>query len=124
MQLCDTCGDFTIADFWGIHFYQPTNPENRGLSLVLAHSGKSLKIISELHEECMMETLPQTAVDYIYKDIDWKRSCSQYRDDMMNRVLKDGYMKTVLKQVGIQVIMNRIKNYLVNTRLWRIIKRK
>lgn len=124
MQLCDTCGDFTIADFWGIHFYQPTNPENRVLSLVLAHSEKSLKIIPELHEECMMETLPQTAVDYIYKDIDWKRSCSQYRDDMMNRVLKDGYMKTVLKQVGIQVIMNRIKNYLVDTRLWRIIKRK
>lgn len=123
-QLCDTCGDFTIADFWGILFYQPENMEDRGLSLVLAHTDKSLRIISELHEECTMEVLPQTAVDYIYKDMDWRSSCGQYRDDMMKRVLRDGYMKTVLRNVGMQVVKNRIKNYLVNTQLWRIIKRK
>ena len=123
-QLCGLCGDFTIADFWGIHFYRPECLENRGLSLVLAHTQKAMGIISELRSDCMIEELPQTAVDYIYRDRDWRKSCAHYRHDMMKKVLEYGYMKSVLRTIGMQVLKNRIRNYLVNTRIWRIIKRK
>lgn len=124
-QINDVCGDFTIADFWGIHTYQPQNKENNGLSLILVQTEKASGILEDIREKCdIVEKLPIDAVNYIYKDTKWRKSCAKDRAEMISKVVKHGYMKTVVQKVRRQVIKNKIHYFLSNSWLWKIIKRR
>ncbi len=124
-QIYEICGDFTIADFWGLNTFQPHNKENEGLSLVLVQTEKAIEILEDISKQCsILEKLPQSAVDYIYKDTDWRKSCEEDRSSMIEQVQKYGYMKSVVRKVRKQVIKNKIHFYLANSKLWKIIRRK
>ena len=126
---CYTCeriknenADITIADFWGIYKYKPENNDQEGISLVLLHTNKGEKVFQAISDECTYEELPQTAVDYIYKDINWRNSCLQYRHKMMEKVIKKGYMHVVIQTIGRKIFFTKQKDYfkkvIKNLLLW------
>lgn len=111
-------GDITIGDFWGIHKYDPKNNDQDGISLALFHTNKGIDMLNKISTECEYEELPLSAVDYIYKDSNWRESCIKYRSKMINDVLKYGYMPSVIKTIRIHILKRKYKD-----RLKRIIKK-
>ena len=125
-QILQTTGDITIADFWGIFKYRPENKDQEGISLVLAQSPKAEQILRTISDYCDMEELPQSAVDYIYKDGPTKKTLLDNRRIMMSDVIKKGYMPTAKKVIGKTIFLNRtkgnIRGFLKRVGLWKLIR--
>lgn len=60
--------DITIADFWGIYDYRPSNKDQEGISLVLDHTGKFKALFSHIKNECVIEEVPLSSLGYIYEE--------------------------------------------------------
>ena len=116
-------GDITIGDFWGIYKYAPQNNDQDGISLALFHTQKGLDVLNKISSNCEFEELPLSAVDYIYKDSSWRESCLQYRQQMMDDVLKNGYMPSVIKTVRGKILKrkftDKIKKIIKELILWK-----
>ena len=102
--------DVTIADFWGIHSYNPSNTDQEGISLVLDHTGKFESLYSIIKEDCMIKEIPYSAINYIYQEVKDRKLVSVERDILMKTVLKDGYIKTAQKKLSRNIIKWKIKN--------------
>lgn len=121
----ESFSDYTIADFWGIHRYQPQNKDNEGISLVLTHNQKAESILKSL--ECEIEQLPQHAVEYIYKDANNKSALFDERNNEMQRFISKGYMNHTIKvlrsDIVIYKIRTRIGTLLRKSAIWRKIRK-
>lgn len=47
--------DFTVGDFWGVENYYPELNDNKGVSIVLAHTLKGLELLQELSSDSLQE---------------------------------------------------------------------
>ncbi len=121
----ESFSDYTIADFWGIHKYQPQNKDSEGISLVLAHNQKAESMLELL--DCDVERLPQQAVEYIYKDAIDKKVLFDERNKEIQGFIREGYMnhtKRVLRNdIIIFKIKTRIGALLRKSALWRKIRK-
>jgi len=112
----DFC-DLTVGDFWGIDAYRPENNDQEGVSVVLAHSKKGLMFIERISNECNIETLPASAVEYIFKECDFSETKKQ-RDAFMSDVTQKGFMPIALRKYRRMIFENRIRW------IWRQIKKR
>ena len=126
-QLHESVGDFTIADFWGIRMYDPSNKDNKGISLALVHTEKAKEMLGAISKHSQVEELPQSAVDYIYKDAPYKKTLLEKRASMMHEAIKIGYMPHAIKTLRGRIIKEKIKNYfksiLKKSGIWEIIRK-
>ena len=122
-QMYDVVGDFTIADFWGVHKYDESLNDEKGLSLVFAQTEKAREYLEVLSETMFIKELPQSAVNYIYSDRHYRLNCQKERASMIDDVLKHGYMPAVLKNVRKEVLKNRLRHKFFNSQLWKLIKK-
>ena len=126
-QLHETVGDITIADFWGIRMYDASNKDNKGISLVLAQSEKSKEMLQRISEKCTIKELPQSAVDYIYKDAPYKKNLLNRRATMMREAIEIGYMPHAIKTLRTLIIKEKIKNGIKNllkkSGIWKIVRK-
>ena len=106
--------DFTLADFWGIVFYKPELNEQEGLSLVLTHTQRAKEMMGVIRGTCEVEQLPLTATDYIYKDAPERAALLENRNEMMNRVIHDGYMKVAKDTLKGRILKNKLHSVLRN----------
>lgn len=121
----ESFSDYTIADFWGIHKYQPQNNDSEGISLVLVHNQKAETILKSL--ECKIEQLPQHAVEYIYKDAKDKSLLFNDRNNEMHRFVSEGYMSHAIKVLRRDIIIFKIRTrigaLLRKSAIWRKIRK-
>ena len=126
-QIHEIVGDITIADFWGIHKYAPQKNDNKGISLVLVQTDKARNILQKANAKLAIEELPQSAVDYIYKDAEDKKTLLSLREEIMREAIEIGYMPHVIKRVRKDILKFKIKNKVVkilkSTGIWKIIKK-
>lgn len=126
-QLHEPVGDFTIADFWGIRMYDPSNKDNKGISLALVQTEKAKKILDAISNHSQVEELPQSAVDYIYKDAPYKKTLLERRASMMREAIEIGYMPHAIKTLRGRIIKEKVKNCFKNilkkSGIWKIIRR-
>lgn len=119
-------GDITIADFWGIYKYAPKSNDNKGISLVLVQTDKARDILHKANAKLTIKELPQSAVDYIYKDSAHKKILLSLRDEMMHEAIKIGYMPHVIKRVRKDILKFKLKNKIVHILksigIWKKIK--
>lgn len=106
------CVDFTIADFWGIKKYRPESKENEGLSLVLTHTTKAKECLFNIVDDCLIEELPLSAVDYIYNGAIQKQKLLSKRNSVMEQVKKKGYMTIANNTLHNKIVINKIHDYL------------
>ena len=126
-QLHELVGDITIADFWGIRMYDAGNKDNKGISLALVHTEKAQNMLKLISNHCQFKELPQSAVDYIYKDAPYKKTLLERRATMMREAIEIGYMPHAIKTLRGKIIKAKIKNnikfILKKSGLWKIIRR-
>lgn len=126
-QLHEPVGDFTIADFWGIRMYDPSNKDNRGISLALVQTEKAQNMLNLINNQSQVEELPQSAIDYIYKDAPYKKTLLERRASMMREAIEIGYMPHAIKTLRGRIIKekakNCFKNILKKSGIWKIIRR-
>ena len=104
--------DFTIADFWGIQTFKPENNDQEGISFVLTHSDKANNLLQSIRENCELEQIPHSAIDYIYREVESKRNLILIRNELMNRVMQIGYMNVAKKILKRKILKKQIKIYL------------
>lgn len=126
-QLYEPVGDITIADFWGIRMYDASNKDNKGISLALVQTEKAKNMLCNINKHCTIEELPQSAVDYIYKDAPYKKTLLAKRAAMMQEAIEIGYMSHAIKTLRGKIIKAKIKNnikfILKKSGIWEIIRR-
>ena len=126
-QLHESVGDITIADFWGIRMYDASNKDNKGISLALVQTEKAKDMLCNINKHCTIEELPQSAVDYIYKDAPYKMTLLAKRAAMMQEAIEIGYMPHAIKTLRGKIIKAKIKNnikfILKKSGIWKIIRR-
>lgn len=126
-QLHETVGDITIADFWGIRMYDASNKDNKGISLALVQTPKAQNMLSCISDSCTIEELPQSAVDYIYRDAPHKKNLLSRRATMMREAIEIGYMPHAIKTLRTLIIKEKIKNGIKNllkkSGIWKILRK-
>ena len=100
--------DLTIGDFWGIHFFRPENKDQEGISVVLAHNEKGKSFLENISGECIIERLPTTAIEYLFKERDYNNAKIR-RDIFMKSVAIKGYMPAALDLFGNVIRLNQIR---------------
>jgi len=106
--------DITIGDFWGIHKYQPENKDNEGISLIIAHNAKANDILQSIDGFEYLEEIPQSALEYITREVNERSNKSMIREHFMKEVLKVGYMNAAKKQSGRVIFKMKTKNEIRN----------
>lgn len=102
--------DITIGDFWGIHKLQPDNNDQEGISVFLAHNEKALQYLDAIKENSSIEEIPLSAIDYIYREANDRAEIYHERNEVMKRVVKNGYMAVVKKRLGLKIRGRKIKD--------------
>ena len=101
-----------MADFWGIHKYAPKNTDDEGISLLLLHNDKARNLFGEIQNMFYSEVLPQSAVDYIYKDSVDKEAQFEERNKKMEEIAKCGYMNHAISNFKWVIRKEKLKDFL------------
>lgn len=104
--------DITIADFWGIHSFRPENRDQEGISVALVHSSKGKDAIKAIKNNCNMEEIPASAIDYIFDEATSRQDNSIKRIKTMQQVKKKGYMYVAKKELRYPMLKMRLKDLL------------
>lgn len=104
--------DITIADFWGIYDYRPSNKDQEGISLVLDHTGKFKALFSHIKNECVIEEVPLSSLGYIYEEAKDREPLYTEREKLMESVLRRGYVKTAQRELRRSIIKWKVKNFI------------
>ena len=113
-RVFDNRADLTIADFWGLKKLKPESNEREGVSLVLTHSGKGAKVLEAIKDDCIMEEIPISAMEYIFTEAilhkKYREAAYNYQQDVLNN---DGnYMPPTIKKYRNAIIKLKVKNYI------------
>jgi coenzyme F420-reducing hydrogenase beta subunit len=121
----ESFSDYTIADFWGVFKYTPGTREEEGISLVLAHTALAKEQLQQLN--CTIKKLPQSAVEYIYKDARAKSDIYKLREKTMSEILQVGYMNHAIKKLRKDILIYKFKTRTVTILkklgIWKLIKK-
>ena len=109
--------DITMADFWGIGNVLPAFSDGRGVSLILAHSSKGEKAISDLNDRLIVQAINGC------RAIDYNTSCleSAYKPEKVGSFWKGIDDKTIQELADIYAPVSkktRIKNAITRTGLY------
>lgn len=102
--------DITIADFWGIHSYRPENKDQEGISVSLTHTIKGQNAINAIKNNCYMEEIPTSAIDYIYVEATSRQGNFKQRIKTMQEVKKKGYMYVAQKELRYPMFKRYLKD--------------
>ncbi len=120
----ESFSDYTIADFWGVFKYAPGTKEEEGISLVLAHTTLAKEQLQQLN--CTIKKLPQSAVEYIYKDAKAKSDIYKLREKTMSEILQVGYMNHAIKKLRKDILIYKFKTRTIKVLkklgIWKLIK--
>jgi len=116
-RVFDNRADLTIADFWGLKRLRPESNEREGVSLVLSHSVKGDKALNDIKNECLMEDIPFSSIEYIFTEAEHHNKYREAADVYQEKVLKnDGqYMPVTYKIYRSSIIKLKIRNFLCKT---------
>ena len=120
---CYTCNfkglsrksDITLADFWGIESVLPVMDDDKGTSLVLAHTQKGKDLIDEI-DATVMQVDPHLAIRENTSAVK-SSSYSKYRDKFFKEIKSKPFNKVVKKYTKVK-LWNRLK-----TKIKSILKR-
>ncbi|MEG0570840.1 MAG: Coenzyme F420 hydrogenase/dehydrogenase, beta subunit C-terminal domain, partial [Oscillospiraceae bacterium] len=102
-------GDFTIADFWNVQKYHPEIYNKNGVSLVFLNNEKSKNIFNDLKFNLVYF---ESKLEYAVNENGNLKVPSQRpkeRDDVYQRIEKDGFKKTAQKDCKLTYIIPTIK---------------
>ena len=115
--------DLTIADFWGLFRYDPSNKDNEGISLLIAHNSKALKAIEELKDDSVVNELPLSAIDYTRKPHRHVLENIKRKRAMEREIAQQGYMpymeRILKKDVRKAIIKDKIGKILFALGIWK-----
>ena len=89
--------DLTIADAWGIKKVLPEFNDNRGASLVICHSEKGKKLISEISDVCLIETVD--IKETMQPNLKNPTECKGNREEFW-KIYKDRKIDGIVKKYG------------------------
>lgn len=115
--------DITIADFWGLFRYDPSNKDNEGISLAIAHNEKANHILLSLGDVADIQELPLTAIEYTRRPFKHVKEQLKRKKMMEEHVFNEGYMPYMEKLLAKDVRKGRIKDiiakFLYETGIWK-----
>lgn len=111
-RIFDEEADISIGDFWGIYKYAPENKDQDGISVILLHSEKALQYLSLIRNNCYLEQIPFTAIDYIYREAEDRLKIFDERNELMHRFVKEGYMKVARSSLRGKIFKCKILDFL------------
>lgn len=116
--------DMTIADFWGLFKYDPDNKDNEGISLVIAHDEKALRMVQKMKESASVEDLPLSAIDYVRRPHSHVEEMLARKRRMEEQIAQEGYMpymnRILRKDVRKGKIKDLVAKILFTLRIWKI----
>lgn len=116
--------DMTIADFWGLFEYDPSNKDNTGLSLVIAHNKKSLDVVKSMNNQAELKELPLSAIDYTLRPRKNAKQQLERKRTMEQKIITEGYMPYMERILHKDVLKGQFKDIiakiLFKTRIWKI----
>jgi coenzyme F420-reducing hydrogenase beta subunit len=88
--------DLTVADYWGYRRFSPDINDEKGLSLIMANTGKGESAINE-SQNMVYRTVDWKYADYVFCRHDKENFYKERRDEFFNYYLDNGWKKTVLQ---------------------------
>lgn len=121
--------DFTIGDYWGFEKVVDGYRDNKGLSLVIAHSDKADKMLSELNDKLFIEktdlemyTQPQLRKP-TYKGPEYKRFWKKYDKDS-RKAVKEFFFPSTIRKLYLLAFKQSKKVAKSSIRMFRSIKQR
>lgn len=102
--------DITIGDFWGIHSYRPDNKDQEGISVMLLHNEKAESLLPLIQNNCSLEEIPITAVNYIYREANERSDKLLERKELSSEIPKQGYMPIAKKRLGALILKRKVSD--------------
>jgi len=117
-RVFDNRADLTIADFWGIKRLKPESDEKEGVSLVLTHSEKGEKALETIKNDCVIESIPVSAMEYIFAEAEHHDKYRAAADIYQESVINNGgqYMPTTIKMYRNAIIKLKVRSYIYKVR--------
>lgn len=113
-RIFDEEADITIGDFWGIYKYAPENKDQEGISIMLLHSEKGMQYLSLIKNNCYLEEIPFSAIDYIYREVEDRSKLFNERNELMRSIVKEGYMKVAKRTLRGKILKYKFFDFLRN----------
>lgn len=85
--------DITIADFWGFRKIQLPN-DNKGMSLIITYTPKGKKFFNDIKDNLTIFKISEENGSYGFESNDKTDEELKLRDDFLNDVRKNGFIKT------------------------------
>lgn len=115
--------DLTIADFWGLSRYDPSNKDNEGISLAITHNEKANQMLLSLGDVADIQELPLSAIEYTRRPHKHVKEQLTRKKMMEEHVFNEGYMpymeKLLAKDVRKGWIKDIIAKFLFKTGIWK-----
>ena len=87
--------DVTLGDFWGIERYHQDWPLQSGVSVVLVHTAKAVRVFSELQDK--VELYPETYENLPVGGIKLHANPKRYQPDILEKLEKEPLKKIVIE---------------------------
>ena len=115
--------DITIADFWGLFRYDPTNKDNEGVSLIISHNDKGRVAVEKIGNAAEITDLPLSAIDYTRKPHCKVKESLELKKQMEQEIMRIGYMPYMMDRLRKPVLKAKVKdiiaNFLFTMRIWK-----
>lgn len=105
-----TLSDITIGDFWGVKNMPEYKDDNKGISVVIAHSAKGEAVMKLIRKDNFSRELSYADIDYIYED---RSRDSRYdlgrRQQLLKEVSERNYVHVVKHHYWKEMIWHRLR---------------
>lgn len=113
-RVFDNRADLTIADFWGLKRLKPESNEKEGISLVLTHSRKGEEALDSIKNDCVIEAIPVTAMEYIFTEAKQHDKYRAAADIYQEKVISNNgqYMPATIQLYRNAITKLKVQNYI------------
>lgn len=113
--------DITIGDFWGINKFRPSNHDQEGISVFIAHNEKALRYLNNIKSVSTVEEIPLSAINYIYREANDRTKIYNEQKKIMQRVVNEGYMTMAKHSLNFEIKKRKAKDKVrrIISSIWR-----
>lgn len=107
-----TFSDITIGDFWGVKNMPEYKDDNKGLSVVIAHSDKGEAIMELISKDNFSRELTYEDIDYIYEDRSRDlRYDLEKRQKFLKEITERNYVVVVKEHYWKEMFWHRLRMF-------------
>lgn len=112
----DRKSDFTIADFWGVHELLPEMYDDKGTSIIMAHSESAVKLLERLQPELQLCEIENEIIvktnSPVVQSVPMNIKRNSFFDSLPDNQQIDGQIKRFIKVPFTKCVIRKIQSVL------------